>query len=353
MKKLLSFDDILITPKFSTIRSRSEVHSKVNFLGLNIIPIISSNMDTVTTVDMAKAMYEAGAMSCLHRFWDIEANAQAFDAVKHSGAYTMVSIGVGEKELSRAKALVESGARHLVLDIAHGASIQAVEQVIKLREWFESSIYIIAGNFATAQSIVEFKKHLKEHKVDAFKLGIGGGSACITRVVTGCGYPGLASLLDIQTHNKVLSASMYVDEAKFIGEPLIMDGGIKESGDYAKALAAGATAVMCGQLLAGATEAPNVLVIGETKYKQYRGSASQASYDVQGKTSPHRTPEGDSFTVLYSGPVKHTIERLDAGLRSAMSYVGASTIQEFQEEAELVEITNAGILENRAHGKKS
>lgn len=355
MKKLLSFDDILITPKFSEVRSRADVNSKVDFLGLNIIPIISSNMDSVTSAPMALGMHKAGAVGCLHRFWSVEANVQAFNVVKQSGAYTMVSVGVGEKELERAKALVEAGAKHIVLDIAHGASIQAVEQVKKLRALYKDSIYIIAGNFATAQSIQHFKSKLEDDKVDAFKVGIGSGSSCTTRIVTGCGWPALASLLDIKDYNDDIYSLPVIHVSHLINEPIILDGGIKTSGDYVKALAAGATAIMCGKLLAGADEAPivemypGIIVKGA---KTYRGSASQESYKVQDKVSSYRTPEGESFIVPLSGPVKLTIERLDAGLRSALSYVGVNNIKDFQEQAELVEITNAGQSESRAHGIK-
>lgn len=369
MRKVLSFDDVLITPKFSEVRSRADVNSKVDFLGLNIIPIISSNMDSVTTTPMALGMHMVGAIGCLHRFWSIEANVQSFNIVRQSGAYTMVSVGVGKKELERAKSLVEAGAKHIVLDIAHGASIQAVEQVKKLRALYKDSIYIIAGNFATAESIQHFKSKLEDDKVDAFKVGIGSGSSCITRVVTGCGYPALASLLDIKDHNDDIYSLPVIHVSHLINEPIILDGGIKTSGDYAKALAAGATAIMCGQLLAGADESPAKentkleIYKHESKIgmpltekhilsKQYRGSASEESYEAQGKISSHRTPEGESFTVALSGPVRNTIERLDAGLRSAMSYVGTNTIKEFQEQAELVEITNAGQSESRAHGAK-
>lgn len=345
MKQALSFDDVLIVPQFSTVVSRADVDPTTNFLGEEVLPIISSNMDSVTGEKMAHAIKNAGAMAALHRFQTIEENVEMY---KKSPSNTMVSIGLGDAELERAAALLHAGAYKFLIDVAHGSSIGVVKQTKALRHLVKDA-YIVVGNFATRQSIKDFQYNLGTTKVDAIKVGIGGGSACTTRVVTGCGLPTLHSIMDCSN----------------VDIPIIADGGIRNSGDFAKALAAGATAVMIGKLLAGADESPTKLVTKNNKipeispdhpwaapqFKQYRGSASQESYKVQGKVSTHRTPEGDSFLVPYTGPVINTIQQLEAGLRSSMSYIGATNLNQFREWSELVSITNAGIKESGAHGK--
>jgi len=364
MKIALSFNDVLLIPKFSTIKTRKDVLTKVLFLGEEILPIISSNMDAVTGPEMIKAMTDLGARACLHRFQSIEDNVKQF---VESGKTAYVSIGLGENELERAKALVIAGAKRLVIDVAHGASLAVIEQVAALRDAYGSSIYLIVGNFADIKSIDRFKYHLNPYKVDAWKVGIGGGSACTTRIVTGVGLPTFQSILDCSK----------------VEEPIIADGGIKNSGDFVKALAAGATAVMIGGMLAGTDESsgnsimrnlsmyPGTEILPGDKvfvptgqepftqgcliqrptHKRYRGSASQESYEAQGKTSEWRTAEGESFLVPYTGPVANIIQQLEAGLRSSMSYLGANNLLDFKRNAEFVQITNNGVRENEAHGK--
>lgn len=348
----LSFDDVLIDQKFSFIKSRKDVSIKVPFLGLNIFPVISSNMDSVTDSKMAIAMKELGAIGSLHRFCSVEDNVKMYLA---SPPETIVSIGLGSNELYRAKVLIEAGAKRILLDVAHGASIEVVKQVMELRKLYENSIYIIVGNFANKQTINDFKYYLGGYKVDAWKIGIGGGSACLTRKVTGVGMPTLASVLDCRD----------------IPEPIIADGGIRGSDDFAKALAAGATLVMLGGMLAGTDEAPGELItVPEQTYakdneqkleyermysktfKKYRGSASHESYQVQNKVAEHRVAEGAAFLVPYVGPVSGVLNKLEAGLRSAMTYVGATNLATFSMNAELIQITSAGAIEGLAHGKK-
>jgi IMP dehydrogenase len=350
MKTVLSFDDVLIVPTYSTVTSRKDCETFVWLSNLSLgLPLISSNMDTITESEMAKAMNENGGVGALHRFCTIEENVNMF---MKSPNQTFVSIGVGDKEFERAQALYNVGARNFILDIAHGASLQAVTQYKNLRRILgDFNCHIMVGNFATGLSIGQFEKELRGAQLpDSYKIGVGSGSMCLTRIATGCGLPTLASLLDCKGSTVA---------------PLVADGGIKNSGDIAKALAAGATAVMVGGILAGTDETPGEIinegsyegwhptyVKSEFKYKKYRGSASKESYEAQGKTASHRAPEGDSTLVSYKGQVGPVLQELKAGLQSAMSYVGARTIKEFQENAKLVQITVAGIAENGAHGKK-
>lgn len=332
----IAFDDVLIEPKFSTIESRKDVDVSTklsNSLSLKV-PIISANMDTITGPRMAKAMADSGGLGVLHRFNDIEQNA--IDYMK-SPKETFVSIGVGEKEYERAVYLFEHGAYNFVIDVAHGAALHVVKQYDALRSLMRENSHIMIGNFATANSINEFCERAKSRvKPDSFKVGIGGGSLCTTRVVTGCGLPTLHSVLD----------------AKKTRRTIIADGGIKTSGDVVKALAAGASAVMIGSLLSGTEETPGDIVSLENQqYKEYRGSASAESYRVQNKEATHRTPEGERTLVKYKGRTEDVISGLVAGLKSGMSYVNAKTLQELQDNTSFYKITSSGSRESQAHGK--
>lgn len=335
----LSFADVLIKPQFSTIKSRKDVDVSQDFLGVTFgVPIISSNMDSVTENQMAHAMWKLGAGAAIHRFCSIEENVAMFH--QSCTTKTMVSVGLGSTEIERAEALFAVGANTFILDLAHGASLEAVKQVQSLRSAIGPNAKIVVGNFATKQSISDFKFHLGDDKVDAWKIGIGGGSACTTRIVTGCGMPTLASILDCAG----------------VPEPIIADGGITNSGDVAKALAAGASMVMIGKLLAGTTESPGLVnwnLQGKHAIKIYRGSASKESYEVQGKTADWRSAEGESFEIPFVGPAKGVINQLEGGLRSAMSYVNATNLNEFREFAELIKITGQGVKESQPHGKNS
>lgn len=349
-----SFDDVLLVPKFSTVRSRKDVNTVTTVGNESFgLGVISSNMDTVTGPDMAKAMINYGAGACLHRFCSIEDNVKMFNDSFVGPARPWVSIGLGEKEFERAEALIAAGATTILIDVAHGAHIGVVEQLDRLRDKYKNNINIIVGNFATKQSILDFIYHA-EYDADAYKVGIGGGSSCLTRVVTGVGVPTFSSIVDCARS----------------GVSIIADGGIRNSGDFAKALAAGADAVMLGRMLAGTTESPGDVTdkdgnlaglyeniyyatphTGRSLFKKYRGSASAESYEVQGKTAEWRAAEGDSFLIPYVGPVSNVLQTLEGGLRSAMSYVNATNLEEFRRNVEFIDITANALRENGSHGK--
>jgi IMP dehydrogenase len=348
MKEVLSFDDVLIVPQYSNIASRKDVDT--TSFGFKV-PVIASNMDTITGHAMATAMGKLGAGACLHRFSTVQENIDEF---KKSPKTTMVSIGIGAAELERAIWLFESGATYFVIDVAHGAAAHVVQQYNKIRSIVKDNASIMVGNFATQKNIDDFNHAVNTNRApDSYKVGIGGGSLCTTRVVTGCGLPTLASVQDCARTNA----------------PIIADGGIRNSGDIVKALAAGASAVMVGSLLSGTEETPGDIVAIEKKngvtttfdnitnasyhlwHKKYRGSASLESYGVQGKVASHRAPEGEATLVRYKGKVEDIIQNLMGGLRSGMSYVGASTIEELQKNTQFVRITDSGKAESRAHAK--
>lgn len=334
----LCYDDILLVPQHSDIDSRRSVDlsTLVGKLSLRL-PIISANMDTVTGVAMARAMYEAGGIGCLHRFMSIDDNVAAWKRIVDAH-YAIGSFGVGGLELERAKALKEAGCGYFCLDVANGAQESVVKQVRDFRRHFGSGPGLIVGNFATGDAIREMLGRVGETAIDAFKVGVGGGSACTTRLVSGMGVPTWSSVVDCAR----------------VGVDVIADGGIRSSADIAKALAAGARAVMVGRLLAGTTEAPGETVYSEAlgcDVKMYRGSASADSYAAQGKVAPWRSPEGESYPVPFKGPVALVLTQLDAGLRGSLSSAGAHNLAEFQEKAVAIRISTRAQSESGAHGK--
>jgi IMP dehydrogenase len=380
----LTFDDVLIVPKFSNINSRSEVDLSVNPRGMPYLklPILSANMDTVTGPKMAQAMILAGAQAVLPRFGSIDDNVKAFQESVIGGTGSiqapMVSLGLGDHELLRAKALMSAGASTFVIDVAHGAQLSVVEQVQALRKIIGHERGIIVGNFATGASVEDFLQHFG-CDIDGVKVGIGPGSACTTRIKTGVGYPQLSAIMDV-----VKSLKNY--RATYGKIKVIADGGMRTAGDIAKAIGAGAHLVMLGGMLAGTEESPGEIVYftesrqttkdelfakrknadGTFDYvihspeesfyeikKKYRGSASQESYLAQGKTAKHRTTEGESFLVPFKGPVANILQDIEGGLRSAMTYVGARSIEDFQSKCEFVEISPSTVAENGAHGKRN
>lgn len=355
MNELFTFDDVLIAPSFSDIRSRKEVSTSVEYGDAKLtLPVISANMDTVTGESMANALASEGAVGCLHRFVPIEENLVIYGRCMFPNGYgPAISIGLGKYELERAEALVNVGATNVVVDVAHGAQMAVVEQVKELRALLGDKIFITVGNFATSDSIKDFRHALTtSNRVDYYKVGVGPGSACTTRLKTGIGVPQLSAIIDcVRT-----------------GEHIIADGGMRTPGDVAKALGAGAKLVMLGGMLAGTNETPGKLIgpgslitdipkgissamLEDRYWKVYRGSASKESYEAQGKDSSYRTAEGESFIVPSKGPVKVVLDDLSGGLRSSMTYVGARNLTEFKRYCVFNRITGNTVKENGAHGK--
>ena len=342
MKEAFTFDDVLIEPDFSYEESRKYISLASNIGKIQLeLPIISTGMDTITSDKMAFAMFKNGGLGCLHRFWGIEENLIAY---KNSPASTIVSFGASEEELERVRVLYCNGAKNFCLDDSHGANIKIVRQSRIFAEKYvgDPDVTLIVGAFATPKQIVAFRKEFdpKDKWMDrlAFRVGIGPGSACTTRVKTGCGYPQLSAII----------------ECSKLGFPIIADGGCRIPGDIAKALAAGASAVMLGGMLAGTYETPGEIVENEKTglFKKYRGSASKESYDVQGKTTDWRAAEGEAFWVECKGAVDDVLQDIAGGLRGAFTTVGASNLEEFQSKARFVRVSSATVLENTAHGKR-
>lgn len=465
----LTYDDVLLVPKRTSLRSRKEadLHTKLTRNIVIALPIISANMDTVTESEMAIQLARFGGMGIIHRFMSIEDNVTEIQEVKRAGSFiiekpetlprhaTVVqarevmarlhisgiliadhehhlqgilsrrdilfesdqnkfvgelmtpreklitapphttltearailhkykieklplitsdgqlaglitaqdielcdqfpnatknskgrlrvggSIGVQPDSLDRARALVEAGIDVLTLDIAHGHADQMVEMVTKLRAMFGANIDIIAGNVATAEGA----RDLISAGADAIKVGVGPGTTCITRIVTGSGVPQLTAVMECATVGKQY------------GVPIIADGGIRTSGDIIKALAAGADTVMCGGLFAGTEESPGLTMLRNgKKFKVVRGSASfsvsqhRRNLGLEYKILDEVVPEGVEAVTPYKGTIKELLGQLAGGIRSGMSYSNAHTIAELQNNAEFIRITDAGRRESNFH----
>ena len=249
---------------------------------------------------------------------------------------------VGDSGYERAEALIAAGCDVVVVDTAHGHSQRVLESVTRIKK-LSNAVQIVAGNVATADGT----KALIDAGADAVKIGIGPGSICTTRIVAGVGVPQLTAVMD------AYSAAQKADV------PVIADGGIKFSGDLAKALAAGAETAMIGSLLAGTDESPGEVFLYQGRsYKAYRGMGSVAAmargsadryFQQDIKDSLKLVPEGIEGQVPYKGPVGAVLHQLAGGLRAAMGYVGAATLPEFREKAEFVRITSSGLRESHAH----
>lgn len=468
----LTFDDVLLVPKRSDIRSRMAVDT-TSWLAPGIrlaIPVVSANMDTVTEAPMAIAMAQAGGIGILHRFMPVEKQARAVGKVKRAESFVVehpvtideqalisearvrmvesdigglvvtdaagrlkgmltardlllapddhsqvknlmtprerlivapanepldaarlalhahrieklplvdaedrvvglitaqdivkiqehphatkdskghlrvgVAVGVRSTDVERAGACVAAGADLLVLDVAHGHAGHAIEMVRRLKDAFPR-VPVIAGNVATADGVRE----LAEAGADAVKVGVGSGSICTTRIITGFGVPQLTAVMECAEAGRVL------------GIPIVADGGMRTSGDLTKALAAGASAVMLGSLLAGTDESPGASVVrGGRRYKVVRGmaslSANVARREIEklGEVDPDEwesiVPEGVEALVPHRGAVADILYQLVGGLRSGMSYAGSATLSELWENAEFIRITSAGKEESGAH----
>jgi IMP dehydrogenase len=249
---------------------------------------------------------------------------------------------VGDKGFARTEALVDAGVDLVVVDTAHGHSRYVLEAVTRIKK-LSNAVQVVAGNVATSEGA----KALIDSGADAIKVGIGPGSICTTRIVAGVGVPQLTAVMDC------------VDAAKAAGTPVIADGGIKFSGDLAKALAAGADVAMIGSLLAGTDETPGEVFLYQGRsYKSYRGMGSVAAmargsadryFQQDIKDALKLVPEGVEGQVGYKGPVANVLHQLAGGLRAAMGYVGAKTLAEFHQKAQFVRISGAGLRESHVH----
>jgi IMP dehydrogenase len=333
----LTFDDVLVVPCKSEVRSRkdpslvSKLTKKIKF----DTPIISANMDTVSESAMCIAMDKLGAFGILHRFMSIEEQCAEVKKIKSSGAkHVGASVGVGDETQERTRKLVDLGVDVITIDIAHGHSIHMLETLSWIKKQFPD-IEIIAGNIASPEAALE----LINAGADAIKVGIGPGSMCTTRIITGCGVPQLTAI------------ALCTEVAEKYGVPVIADGGIRFSGDIFKAFAAGADSVMLGSMLAGTIETPGEIKSGK---KQYRGMASKdAQISWRGGVPEGMAAEGESRMINVKGHVKDVVLELMGGVRSGMSYVNATEFAEIKKNSRFIEMSSNGVRESHAHGLRT
>jgi IMP dehydrogenase len=248
---------------------------------------------------------------------------------------------VGDAGFERSEALIDAGCDVIVIDTAHGHSASVAEAVRRVKQ-LSNAVQVVAGNVATAEAT----RALIDAGADSIKVGIGPGSICTTRIVAGVGVPQLTAIMDCAA------------AARDSGVPVIADGGIKYSGDFAKAIAAGASVAMVGSMIAGTDESPGEVILYQGRsFKSYRGMGSLGAmargsadrYFQKDAASDKLVPEGIEGQVPYKGPAGTVIHQLVGGLRAAMGYVGAATVPEMQEKSQFVRITGAGLKESHVH----
>jgi IMP dehydrogenase len=346
MKKCYTYDDINIIPKYSEIEHRDKINISTRFTKKTLldIPIISSPMDTITGLDMAREMMNWGGVGVIHRFMSIEEQAELMNKLCYMPGSEHVilkndlprcaAIGVKDDYLERSQELFNNGCNVLLIDVAHGYHKLVGEAIEEIKTRLEQ-IEVIAGSVATGEAT----KYLCEKGADAIRVGIGNGSLCETRIRTGVGIPQVSALLEC-----VAIADTY-------SVPVIADGGIRNVGDVCKGLACGADTIMLGSLLSGTKESPGEIEkVGkwpnEQLYKKYRGSASLDSKKSRGDK---KNVEGNHKVIPYKGKVKRIINDIREGLRSSFSYVGANNLSEFHSKVELIQVTRAGNIEGQPH----
>jgi len=346
----LSFDDVSLVPQKSDIGSRHNVDLTTGeHFGFTLdLPILSANMETVTGPRMVKTLSNLGCLGFLHRFQDEETLERYLDMI---GPMTRVVTSVGVDNFSWRICKAWDHNKNLVcIDVAHGHHNKVLVAIKEIKEAYEGYFTIVAGNVCTAKATLE----LFDAGADLVKVGVGPGSHCTTRVVTGHGVPQLSAVMECAEVAESYAPPHIRRGAAFDKLPppkgIIADGGIRHSGDIAKALAAGADYVMIGKLLAGCDESPAECVSRPGGFKKiYRGSAS---YEAQkGKRSDeYIISEGVQSEVPYCGSARDVVTKLANGLRSALSYSGARNLREFREKAVLRRVTPGSHVEGTPHG---
>ena len=344
IKEALTFDDVTLAPKYSEILP-SEVNTSV-LLTKNLklkIPLLSSAMDTVTESKMAIAIAKAGGIGVIHRNLDIKKQILEIQKVKKQKLLVGAAVGAGPNEFIRAKAIIKEGVDLIVVDTAHGHTKKVGEIIKFIKKLKNNKIALCAGNIATPEAA----KFLIKLGVDIIKIGIGPGSICTTRLVAGIGVPQLSAILSVRNGLKNKNVK------------IISDGGIKYSGDLAKAFAAGADAVMIGSLFAGTDETPGKLIKKNGKlFKSFRGMGSVGAmnkgsadryFQPKQKDSSKYVAEGVEGFAKYKGDVGSIIYKLIGGLKSSMGYLGSENIIMLRNKPNFVKITKAGFYESMVH----
>ena len=343
IKESLTFDDVTLVPQYSSILPHETITKTELSKNLKLnIPLLSSAMDTVTESKMAIAIAKSGGLGIIHKNLNPKKQALEVKKVKKNNMIVGAAVGTNEKDIDRVYKLLESKVDLIVVDTAHGHTKKVLTIINKIKKISKNSI-VCAGNIATGKAA----KFLADSGVDIVKVGIGPGSICTTRLVTGIGVPQLSAILDVKKALKNYKTK------------IISDGGIKFSGDISKAIAAGADAVMIGSLFAGTTESPGKIFKYKGKlYKNFRGMGSAGAmsagsadryFQKKNKNISKYVAEGVEGIVQFKGPLNKIIYQLVGGLKSSMGYMGSKTIKDLQKKSEFVKITKAGFYESMVH----
>ena len=343
IKESLTFDDVLLIPKYSDVLpSETDISLNLSKKITLKVPFLSSAMDTVTESKMAVAIAKAGGIGIIHRNLDIKKQSDEVLKVKKKKLIVGAAVGTNYEDIERARSLIDNGCDLIVIDTAHGHSAKVLKVLSKLKK-INFNVPICVGNIATAEA----SKKLYNSGADIIKVGIGPGSICTTRMVAGIGVPQISAIMEVKgaLKNKKIK--------------IISDGGIKFSGDIAKALAAGADAIMMGSIFAGTDESPGKKFKIKGKiYKQYRGMGSIGAmssgsanryFQKNFKDKSKFVPEGVEGRVEYKGNVSKIIYQLKGGLRSSMGYIGAKNLNQISKNAKFIKITKAGFYESMVH----
>jgi len=343
IKEALTFDDVLMLPRYSNVLPSDTNITLVLTKKISLkVPFLSSAMDTVTESNMAIAMANSGGIGIIHRNLKINKQSLEVKKVKRKNLLVGAAIGTNKEDLDRARSLIENGVDLIIIDTAHGHSEKVLKVLSKLKK-IDNKIPVCVGNIATGEAA----KKLYNSGADIIKVGIGPGSICTTRMVAGIGVPQISAIMDVR---KALKKNKI---------KIISDGGIKFSGDIAKALAAGADAIMMGSIFAGTDESPGKKFKIKKKYfKVYRGmgsigamsaGSSNRYFQKNHKDKSKFVPEGVEARVEYKGQVAKIIYQLQGGLKSSMGYIGAKNFKEIRKNAKFIKITKAGFYESMVH----
>ena len=332
------FDDILMVPQYSEVISRTAVDLKMPIGGNTWLdfPVIASPMDTVCEKDMAIAIAEAGGIGIIHRFMSAK---NQINMVKEVYNYNDLGLPVGAALSStfleeHVEKLISSGASMLLIDTANGHSKMAIDATIRLKNIVGDSVHIMSGNVATVEGYIA----LDVAGADSVRVGIGGGSMCTTRIVSGHGIPTLSSIINVREAKDKFN----------LNAGIIADGGIRNTGDMVKAFAAGADSVMLGSMLAGTDESPGSLHFkGDKKFKAFRGMASKEA----NKDKDIAVAEGVSTMIPYKGSVKDIFKDIKGGIGSGCSYTGVDFLCNLYQESMYIRVSPLTVKESLPHGR--
>jgi IMP dehydrogenase len=337
LREGLSYGDVLVVPQRSAVDSRSDVDLSTNLTpGIELdAPMLSAPMDTVTEVGTAVALDAVGGFGTIHRFASVDDQAAMVRQVCGADARVGAAVGIDEDYLARTEAVLDAGADCVVVDVAHGHMERCLDAVARIDREFDAEI--VAGNVVTPAGVED----LAAAGADGVKIGVGPGSHCTTRKVTGAGMPQLTAVDDC------------AEAARDLDVCVVADGGIRTSGDAVKALVAGADTVMMGSFFAGTDEAPGeVVTVDGDRYKRSRGmsttAANEARSDKQGNAPG--ADEGVAGLSPYTGPLGPRTEEFLWGIRSGLSYCGGHDLDEARTNAVFVRVSPSAAEREGAHG---